>query len=383
MQDSYQLYTLATATGLQLHVISSDYSIIFPDDFSYKHDFICSCPDICRNLYDKYYGNTYLFHDIDFPDIYYACFSCESELYIIGPSYFNSTDNHLEKHFIQKYNLPRDFKLIQTTNSHLFHSLACCRYAVTGVRTSVDEILQTSSNISHNKTASEASVTRYQFERSQQDLSTPASGNDMYIYSTTYQEEELTRQYMSHYNLVMKHTDIKLHYYEAITLSQLAENAIHQGVTEPTAHSILSLYLQELEKCKIDTDIMTLHYSALDKYQSEITKAQHQHAQNKNIQSALNYLDNQVHHRFNLDDMAKSLHISKNYLCTLFKKNMGITITEYLNRRRLEGAANMLKYSDYSYSDISDYFCYSSQSRFIAAFKKYYNMTPAQYRKKL
>ncbi|MCR5144706.1 MAG: AraC family transcriptional regulator, partial [Lachnospiraceae bacterium] len=147
--------------------------------------------------------------------------------------------------------------------------------------------------------------------------------------------------------------------------------------------SILSLYLQELEKCKIDTDIMTLHYSALDKYQSEITKAQHQHAQNKNIQSALNYLDNQVHHRFNLDDMAKSLHISKNYLCTLFKKNMGITITEYLNRRRLEGAANMLKYSDYSYSDISDYFCFSSQSRFIAAFKKYYNMTPAQYRKQL
>ncbi|WP_157154282.1 helix-turn-helix domain-containing protein [Brachyspira murdochii] len=40
----------------------------------------------------------------------------------------------------------------------------------------------------------------------------------------------------------------------------------------------------------------------------------------------------------------------------------------------------MLKYSDFSYLEISTYLNFSSQSHFIRVFKKYKNMTPKKYR---
>ena len=55
-------------------------------------------------------------------------------------------------------------------------------------------------------------------------------------------------------------------------------------------------------------------------------------------------------------------------------------IQEYIQKTRVERAANLLKYSEASLTEISDYVCFNSQSHFGSVFKKYMNMTPGEYR---
>jgi AraC-like DNA-binding protein len=64
-----------------------------------------------------------------------------------------------------------------------------------------------------------------------------------------------------------------------------------------------------------------------------------------------------------------------------FREELGIHIGTFITRCKLEEAKILLTYSDKSLADISNYFCFSSQSYFQNVFKKQYGITPMQYRK--
>jgi AraC-like DNA-binding protein len=66
----------------------------------------------------------------------------------------------------------------------------------------------------------------------------------------------------------------------------------------------------------------------------------------------------------------------------LFHRETGLTFSDYVMRQRIETAGNMLRYSDYSSTEISEILAFSSQSYFIRCFRKVYGMTPSEYRRK-
>ena len=67
------------------------------------------------------------------------------------------------------------------------------------------------------------------------------------------------------------------------------------------------------------------------------------------------------------------------YLATVFKRETGLTIASYIMHRRIDTACNMLRYSEYSASQISEILAFSSQSYFIRCFKQIKRMTPYEY----
>jgi len=71
---------------------------------------------------------------------------------------------------------------------------------------------------------------------------------------------------------------------------------------------------------------------------------------------------------------------SKSYMCNVFKKYMGMTMTEYLNDLRLQYAASQIKLTTGSILIISQEAGFSSISYFNKQFKKKYHCTPRQYR---
>ena len=81
-----------------------------------------------------------------------------------------------------------------------------------------------------------------------------------------------------------------------------------------------------------------------------------------------------------LDDIADTLHISPTYLSHLFRKEVGMCLQDYVNKLRVERAANLLVYSDKSLYDIAVYVHFPNQSYFGKMFKRYMNMTPKAYR---
>jgi YesN/AraC family two-component response regulator len=83
--------------------------------------------------------------------------------------------------------------------------------------------------------------------------------------------------------------------------------------------------------------------------------------------------------RITLDSLASQVSLSPGYLSRLFKKEMGMSVSEYISVQKIETAKNMLRYSDYSPSFIASILGYPSQSYFTQCFKKATGVTPKRF----
>ncbi len=110
------------------------------------------------------------------------------------------------------------------------------------------------------------------------------------------------------------------------------------------------------------------------------------------IENCMNYPDwlQELVQRFNdpamicggLDAILSDTFYTKEHVCRVFKQAFGVTMTEYLNNRRLELAAEQLAYTGQQVAAISLSLGFSSISYFNKIFKLKYGYTPVQFRKK-
>lgn len=113
------------------------------------------------------------------------------------------------------------------------------------------------------------------------------------------------------------------------------------------------------------------------------------HSQNKKevlsrdrrIAEVLEYLNRSLSSKIDLEQISNQMHMSKYYLCHIFKKKTGMTIFEYIFLRRLSVAKNYLRTTDMSISEISVKTGFSSFSYFSKMFKISEGKTPYEYRK--
>lgn len=75
--------------------------------------------------------------------------------------------------------------------------------------------------------------------------------------------------------------------------------------------------------------------------------------------------------------------MNPSYLSTLFKKEVGMSISEYVQSAKVNEAKNLLSYTSYSMSDIASLLIFYDQSHFIRVFKKYTGVTPKQFKNEL
>ena len=92
------------------------------------------------------------------------------------------------------------------------------------------------------------------------------------------------------------------------------------------------------------------------------------------------YLDTNYAEHITLETLTSLTHMNKYYMAHSFTKFTGMSPIQYLNRRRLETACQLLRDTDYSVSDISSQTGFSSQSYFTQIFRKFYGITPIKYR---
>lgn len=75
-------------------------------------------------------------------------------------------------------------------------------------------------------------------------------------------------------------------------------------------------------------------------------------SQDFRINQCKGYIFSHLHGKLSTSDIAAAMHMSPNYLSNLFKKEEGITITDYILNEKIKLVENMLMYSHYSYSTI-------------------------------
>ena len=81
-----------------------------------------------------------------------------------------------------------------------------------------------------------------------------------------------------------------------------------------------------------------------------------------------------------LERIADQVHLSANYVSTLFKKHSGMNISDYIIKIRMEHAAGLLSATNFRTYEIAERVGYTNSQYFSVLFKKFYGMTPKEYR---
>ncbi|MBB3110111.1 two-component system response regulator YesN [Paenibacillus phyllosphaerae] len=81
------------------------------------------------------------------------------------------------------------------------------------------------------------------------------------------------------------------------------------------------------------------------------------------------------------DEIASVVYLNPDYLTRLFKKETGMSLSDYIQQQRIAYAKRLLRTTSRQVSDIATMAGYSNLSYFSTLFKKSVQLTPAEYRK--
>lgn len=93
-------------------------------------------------------------------------------------------------------------------------------------------------------------------------------------------------------------------------------------------------------------------------------------------------LTNNLEQRCSIETLSKQYLMNPTTLKSMFKAIYGTSVATHIREHRMEYAAQLLRSTGLSISDIAQKVGYDSQSRFSSAFKSQYQMLPKEYRRK-
>lgn len=100
-----------------------------------------------------------------------------------------------------------------------------------------------------------------------------------------------------------------------------------------------------------------------------------------NVITAIDYIEEHLSEKLDLDIVANAVHYSKYHLHRTFTTSVGLTMHDYIKRRKLTEAAKLLVFSKKTIIEIALIAGYESQQAFTSVFKDMYKKSPNKYRK--
>lgn len=100
------------------------------------------------------------------------------------------------------------------------------------------------------------------------------------------------------------------------------------------------------------------------------------------IREIILWIEQNLESRLSLDTVADKSGYTKWHFQRLFKNQTGLALGSYIRARRLSCSAVALRLTNDSIMDISLRYRFDSQQTFCRAFKKQFNITPSEYRKR-
>jgi len=99
-----------------------------------------------------------------------------------------------------------------------------------------------------------------------------------------------------------------------------------------------------------------------------------------NMQAVIEYVDGNFMNELTLEEIGKLFHIAPNYLSRRFKKCTGESFIQYINRKRIEKAIELLERTEIKVVTIAEMVGFQDNQYFHKLFKKKIGVTPIEYR---
>ncbi|QJC54048.1 helix-turn-helix domain-containing protein [Paenibacillus albicereus] len=163
-------------------------------------------------------------------------------------------------------------------------------------------------------------------------------------------------------------------------IALICRAAIEGGLQEETAFTLSDYYIQLLEDQPSLQEVGAVMSKALFDFVDRVAQERRGRF-SPAVQDCLHEIASGLYGELTLPRLAERAHLSPNYLSGLFRQEVGLTISAYIQRERIEEAKKLLSLTDYPVADIAAWLSFHDQSYFIKVFKKWEGQTPRAYRR--
>ncbi|ADU28986.1 helix-turn-helix domain-containing protein [Evansella cellulosilytica] len=165
-----------------------------------------------------------------------------------------------------------------------------------------------------------------------------------------------------------------------VTLATRA--AIEGRLYSELAYTLSDVFILKIEEV---TDIIALRNLLSEAYYTFAVKVKEVNEQQykKEITECIHYIHQYLYEDITLAHLAHEVNLNPSYLSVLFKKEVGISLSEYIQQTKIDEAKNLLLLSTYSISDIFTWLNFPDQSYFTKVFKKVTGTTPKRFRDRM
>jgi len=101
---------------------------------------------------------------------------------------------------------------------------------------------------------------------------------------------------------------------------------------------------------------------------------------NPRVTTVIEFMEANLDRKISLSEMAGVANLSRSHLSHLFKTQTGLSPGEYVRRLRMDKATHLLATTLLSIKQIMAITGYGNRSDFLRHFKRYYEVTPTEYR---
>lgn len=222
-------------------------------------------------------------------------------------------------------------------------------------------------------------------------------------YSTLYQRYDMENRFL--HMVEMGDTENVLDAYRDMNIQGMSKNRYINAVYQDPAIGLSMLRALTRKAAELGGASIVEINEITQRAVQRMFATQHQNEQIRHTQTMIYELTDAVRrHRYQVGDysepvkktaeflslnfsqkitllqLANRVNLSEIYLSRIFKKEVGMTIFQYIAHLRCAQAAEMLKGSDISIQEISNYVGYPDNNYFVKVFKVHYGMTPSEYR---
>lgn len=127
--------------------------------------------------------------------------------------------------------------------------------------------------------------------------------------------------------------------------------------------------------------LMMFFAALVSDYKKQLPGTVHFYPGSVYVKYAEDYIKGHFSEKLKINDLASYIGVSRSYLTSSFRKVRGCSPQEFLVNLRLEKAGSMLRKTDIPINAVAGAVGYADQLAFSKMFKKYYKMSPKEYRK--
>ena len=153
------------------------------------------------------------------------------------------------------------------------------------------------------------------------------------------------------------------------------------GLMEKLSNSFIAKERSEIAQVRMNVLLLEIIYRCMRVYEGAADTLDL--PTNQRVRDAYEYINENFMDDCSLEKIAASVHITPNYLHTIFTQQLGITPLAYVTHKRIERAKLHIMTGEKSMQEIALSLGFCSQSHFSKVFKSYCGITPVQYRNNL